>query len=52
MKRKIKIVIAPYSFKGSIGAAEAAEAIKAGLAETLGDADLLTQTGAKARLTP
>ena len=42
MKRKIKIIIAPDSFKGSIGAAEAAEAIKAGLAETLGDADLLT----------
>ena len=38
MKRKIKIIIAPDSFKGSIGAAEAAEAIKAGLAETLGDA--------------
>ncbi|MBO4322365.1 MAG: glycerate kinase [Clostridia bacterium] len=37
VKKKIKIVIAPDSFKGSISAADAAEAVAEGLGSVLGD---------------
>ena len=40
MKKKLKIVISPDSFKGSISARDAAEAVARGLKRGFGDASL------------